>query len=299
MTQIIRLGQEGVIRPEGFQLSQWTSKNYTTSSLQELFLIRSTVVGEKFERITTLPDFQTYEGNELQYFEPKKTGGEVLFDAVTGDEVALDPIPSYWVQTTVPYNPPRFYIGHIVYETGSAPEAIAPEQMRFPGVTLTDEYIGRWVQVNGFAHTSYNSRWEILSYSGNIAQVRRMGSTGGIITEGEISTGTFYFGRWQIIALPAGIYEFIFFPTKISDAPWKLYSSTHVLKGWGNYGETQRRDKTLQLFRSMRMTTIEPTLDAALNRMSVVRKAVEALSYAANQNSTDFSTVLIQDYPPT
>jgi len=267
--------------------------------LQPLFLIRSTVNGEKFERITTLQDLQGYQQNELVYFEPRKTGGHVLFDAIPGDEIALNPTPSYWQQVNPPYNPPRFFLASVALEVGSHPEAIAQDQMRFPGVTLTEDYIGRWVEVNGFTRTAYNSRWEILGYTGDIASVRRLGSSGTIITVGETSTGTFSFGRWRINALPPGVTEYVTFPTKISDRPWILYTSTHTIKAIGNYGGTQRMHKDLQLFRSVRMTTLEPSLDAALNRMDVIRRAVETLSYDSNQNSTSFSTTVIRDYPPT
>jgi hypothetical protein len=291
----IELKQEGVIRAEGYQVTQWVTTLASATdpaSYASLFVLRKTAGAESFERVATMRDLVAYPANELKYFDAKKAGGDAILSALPGDILTINPALDYWLQAGAPYADCQFFVDGVeVLSEGLAPLALPGNRVQLPGATLTADDVGRWVTLSGFATAAYNGPAQILAYAGSTATVSTVISTP--------DTGSVWQFRRVRIATDVGAgFEPRYFPTLESNLHWTLTRGGTTIAA-GAFGATSRQDPTLALYRARRVTTVELTLDAATALMSVVQNAVSLLQGAAAQNGASFSGVQTYDFPPT
>jgi hypothetical protein len=293
-------------------------------SYAPLFLMRNTVGVESFERVATDQDFVTYPvpdpsnpqfGNELQYFEALGTnGGALLANALPNDQLQFtDPSLNIWLQDNPafpPYANNNFVVngvvvrnfinssGQVVPATGTAPLVDTSGNLTLPGYTFTPFDVGRWVLLTGFVmNASYNGWQQIVGINGSMGVL-------GIPTPGLETGGTWTFKQIQIKPFPLDpppppyLHDPRYFPTKVSNAPWTLVRGSSVITSNTSGGRTLRAIEGQVLFRSVRFTSIEPTLTAALNLMAAVRASVSALQQAASTDGTSFTVIIVTQFGP-
>lgn len=298
MPSVIRLNQERVPRAAGWQLSQWVS-TYPSSvtypdALESIFLIRNVGGRESFERVATLSDIAAYPQANLRFFEPKGVDGDSFFALVhsgntlriTGDSTL------HWVQAAAPYTNRTFTVNSstLLRANGASPIMMPGGIVTLPGYTFSDDDVGRWFEFSGFSTSGFNGFCQIRSVRGNTAQTNKSS------TYLETSAGG-WFSYWVSIETNAGAgLEPRYFPTKVSGLSWELdYATGFTQTGTG--GVTHREATTGGLYRCARWTSIEPSLDAALNFMAAVQDGVRHLQAESDANSSGTDVVVVTDFP--
>jgi hypothetical protein len=285
---VIVLKQRGVVRPLGYQVTQWCALEGATvtdpSTYAGLFVLRNTLGRESFVRIATLQDLEQYPLNELRYFEARGTnGGALVSQATAGDVLRFaDNALLHWEQDEEPYDT-RDFIVNAVYDrkTGSSPQILSGNSLLLPSYVFSSYDVGRWVYLSGFSTSAYNGYAQILSYAGDVAQIDKVTTT----TE----TGTSYAFRWIQVDddVGAGL-EKRYFPTKVDNAGWQLLRSGASVTSNNSGGMTQRETEDAT-FRSSRVTTLETTADFATKLMAACRSGVGLLQATGAINGTTFS----------
>lgn len=289
--------QEGFVRSAGYQLAQWTAaypSPATTDSLESLFLISRSSLGESLVRVATLSDFVAYPVNELKYFECRGTGGNALFSALAGDVIRVTPSPDHWLQSGEPYDDCDFTVASLVSTSGSTPLIKVGNYLQLDDYSFTDEDQGRWFLLAGFDTSGYNAPVQVVDvltpHTARIAFASALS-----VTTNE--TGTAWTKRRLLIDTNAGaLLEPRYFPTLESAVGWELLR-TGTSYGTGAFGETSRTTPGALVFRDRRFTSMLPSLDAALAVASNTRAAVALLQAEADSNNTAFLGVTQTDYP--
>jgi hypothetical protein len=291
----IRIRQQGYVRITGYQATQWavtvpvsdppSDPPIATDPLSyaQLFVVRNVGGFDSFERIATLSDFATLPVSELKYFDVRGAGGDSFFlGALPGDTLRITTSLPHWLQNQAPYTDQDFIIAQIANRVqGTAASCFTGSQLQLPGYTFTNDDIGRWVLLSGFANPANNGYAQILGYTGSTARVNK--------TFTNDTGGTWAFPWVRVQESFAGL-EPRYFPTRERGLSWELRRGGALIAAGG--GGATMREIEAPLVRSVRNTTISPTLDAALDLFNVVRHEIANLQRAATRNNTAF-TVLI------
>lgn len=297
MAQQIRLTQEGFVRAQGFQLTQWTSAypaEVTTDSLENLFVITKSSLGESLVRVATLTDFVSYNLNELKYFECRGVNGNFMHGALAGDILRVTPSVSYWLQAAAPYADCDFVVSGFETVSGSSPQIMIGNYLQLSNYTFTDADVGRWFVLAGFATTAYNATAQVTAVvSPHTAVIAFYDGTS--VTTNE--TGTSWVKRRIVIQTNvSSTLEPRYFPTVERGIGWALERGGSTYMD-GPTGESSRRDPRLVTFRDRRVTSLLPSLDAAMNLVTTTKAAVAHLQAESDTNNTAFLGAHQTDYP--
>jgi len=319
----IRIRQEGFVRDVGFQLTQWgvtipvvdppSTPAIATSPLSyaSLFVLRNEQGIETLERVARLKDFSEFRANELKFFEAKGVGGNTLYTQAQINDVLSFPSDNldYWLQTDAPYDDRLFFVNSIepwwvgsvnglvegsdtVSTLDSRPQILVGNTLQLPNYPFTNADIGRWVFLSGFPTSNYNTGVQILSVAGNTAKIDLVTTTN--------EQGASWQSR-RVLIRTTGLapgYEPRYFPTKINNAPWRLDRIGIVIAENSQGGGFTQREFRDTVFRSQRITTIEVSLDDALNLKTIVQNATALLQRAATTNDTNFVVETTSTYGP-
>ena len=289
--------QEGFVRLAGYQLTQWTAQypsGVTADALAELFLIAKSSLGESLVRVATLADLVAYPTNQLKCFEARGSGGNMVYSALAGDVIRLAPSIDYWLQVEAPYADCDFVVESVETTSGTSPTFRVGNYLQLNDYVFTDDDVGRWFQLGGFTTSAYNAAVKVVSIvSTHTAIVAFTNSSMGTTNE----DGTSWSRRRLVIQTnTGGSQEPRYFPTTLRGASWNL------LRGGSRYasgadGETSREDPNILVFRDRRVTSLLPSLDAALALIATTKAAVGFLQAAADTNNTAFLGTRQTDYP--
>lgn len=312
---VIRIRQEGLVRTQGFQLVQWAVTipdgvpPVGTFPLSFAACFRHRNVGgvESFEGAATLKDLTDFRANELSYFEVKGPGGDVVMSqAVVGDTLTFSPTAlSFWLQTDAPYATNVFLVNavatwiegtvtgltddvEVLSTLDSRPVILTGNRLQLPHYAFTPEDVGRWVFLSGFVTSAYNVPVLILALDGNTATIS--------LTTSSNETGAGWQTRRVQVQTSVGG-EARYFPTLVRDVAWTLKRGSSVLASAPAGGYT-RRQYVDAVSRSVRATSVLPSLDAALALKSATQAGVAALQSGATKNDADFLLETTTTYGP-
>lgn len=297
---ILRIRQQGYVRATGYQASQWvvtvpTSEGSDPPLATEpetyapLFVLRNVGGFERFERVAKLEDFVGVPRSELTCFDVRGAGGDLLLlNASAGDVLRITTEVPHWIQAQAPYTDQDFIVSHVAFRAqGTGAICFTDGQVQLPGYVFSEADIGRWVRLQ-FRDTSNNGYAQILSYTGNTARVGRRFSS----LQGD---GTWAFPWVRIRDSFEGL-EPRYFPTCERNLAWDLRRDDGLLVT-GTGGVTAR-EIDAALVRSIRATTLTPTLDAATNLFTVTRSDVSALQRAAARTNSVFTALITHTVGP-
>lgn len=294
MEIILRIQQQGIIRPEGYQVTQWAVTipilvpPLATSPLSyaDLFLTR----GKYLERVAKLIDFQKYPAEHLLFMEVKGANGGDFINNVTINDVIKIQNKSYWLQETVPpYNNNDFIVeGKPNRVQGLTPKCYIGNQISLSDYVFTNSDIGRWINLSGFSDPAYNGLTKINGVLGLTANVDKTFSTNAM--------GSSWNFPWvQIQSNFVGL-EPRYFPTTEYDLSWKLFRGG--IEIFNGIGGVTSRNETSVYSRTKRFTSLMPTLDSATALMDVTANQVASLQREAALNNTNFTTIITRTYGP-
>jgi hypothetical protein len=307
---VIRLRQKGYIRSTGIQAVNWAvtvpvSDPASTPliataplNLAPFFVIRDVGGSDRLERIATLVDFGTVPHAELRYLDIRSPEGIALFSPTVpggplgpfpGDELRFEgPQTDHWLEDNIPYHNRSFRVkACVIRESGTNPQLISGNRLILPGYTLTQDDVGRCVNLSGFTTPAYNGICRILSINGHVATINKL------VTVSQ--TGTAWAFPWiEIDTLVSGN-EPRFFPTNERNLPWSLYrAGVEILRS--SYGAYTSRGIKGPLARSLRYTEVLPSIDQAMELFSVIRNGVYNLQRASETVDTAFTTLMTSTY---
>lgn len=291
----IRIRQQGYIRSAGYQATQWavtvpvsdppSDPPIATDPLSyaPLFVVRNVGGFDSLERVATLQDFAALPVSELKYFDVRGAGGDAFFlGLLLGDTLRITTSLPYWLQDQAPYTDQDFIVAQISNRVqGTSASCFVGSQLQLPGYTFTNDDVGRWVLLSGFTDGANNGYAQILGYTGLTARVNKTFTN---------DTGGAWAFPWIRVQDSFPGLEPRYFPTRERGLAWELRRGGAPVTA-GNGGATMREIEAA-LVRSVRNTTVAPTLDASLNLFDVVRHELADLQRAATRNNTAF-TVLI------
>ena len=291
----LRIRQQGYLRATGYQATQWAVTVPVSDppadppiatdplSYAPLFVVRNVGGFDSFERVATLQDFVALPASELKYFDVRGDAGDAFFlGLVLGDTLRILTSVPYWIQAETPYTDQDFIVAQVANRVqGTSASCFTGSQLQLPGYTFTNDDVGRWVLLSGFTDPTNNGYAQILGYTGGTARVNRTytNDTGGAWAFPWIRVKDNFMGL-----------EPRYFPTRERGLQWELRRGG-ALVATGTGGATMREIEA-PLVRSVRCTTLSPTLDAALDLFDVTRRQLADLQRAATRNNTAF-TVLI------
>lgn len=253
------------------------------SSYAGLFLVRKVSDGlERLERIATPTDFAAYPEAPLRYFEPRGPGADAaLASGANGDLLSFDAaqVP-HWLQADAPYDTVDFWIdSREVRVQGVSPKVFVGSQIQLPGYTFTVADLGRWVLLSGLPSAPHNGWCQVIGYQGDTATVNR------VFYANETGTNWGFY-RFLIETDAGPTLEPRYFPTCAIGLTWQLTRGGTTIAA-GNGGCTMR-DTEAPLVRSIRFTSLEPSLGAAIGLQASTRAHVQALQSAEAEIGTTF-----------
>lgn len=279
MTVKIRLRNEGKVRSVGYQTTQWICRvppNVTDPlSFAELFVIRETEGLEALDRIATLTDFENLPINELSFFDIRFSGGELANSVLPDDILTITTPLSFWLQDTAPYQDQVFIVDSVQsLASGIMPKILTQNRLQLPGYSFKNRDLGRWFSLSGFATGAYNTRVKILSFEGNTAII-------DLPTATNETGGNWDTKRLKIKTLVNPAQEKRYFPTIVGPVNWAITRGV-LLVASGNAGYTMREHPEVSLFRDVRITTIEPSLESGVAKFAACKANIEQLQKDAN-----------------
>ena len=304
------------MRTAGYQATNWAvtvpvsdpipSPPIATApiSFAPLYLIRQTNEVDSLLRVASLQDFAEYPRSELKLFDIRGPGGDLAFaPLIPGGPPGPGPnyklrFPetsgrlSYWLDDYAPYNTNNFFVKQRLYRAqGITPQALPGNRIQLPGYTFSQQDVGRWVYLLGFA-SPYNGLLQIQSYVGNTAVVNRT------ITTTE--TGASW--AFPIIEIESQISPALeprYFPTRERNLSWELLDTGGALVASSTTGGgVTMRETNATIVRSLRYTQLCSSSTAAANLMSVIRNGAENLQRAAALADTDLTALITSTYGP-
>lgn len=298
---ILRVQQQGYVRPEGYQATQWAvtvpladppgdpALGTSPTSYLPLFLIDTAGVRESLLRVTRLKDLVDYAEANLTYFEPRwGTGYVVLRDAVEGDTLRITTPPGYWLQEQEPYDTTDFTIEAVeTRASGDNPAVSLGDSLTLPGYTPSNDDIGRWVYLSGFSTSGYNGWTQIRSVQGNILHTNK--------TYAGSETGIDWRFHWIKIKTDTDpLVEPRYFPTRERTLAWAHYDGDPdvVLPHATGRGGATCRSSSARYVRCRRFTHLAPTLEAGLALFATTRAELEVLQAAGALDGTSYSTLI-------
>lgn len=284
---VIRIRQKAYVRSTGVQLVSWAvtvpvadpagTPLIATApvSCQPLFVIRQQQVGEALQRIARLEDFESIPQAEARYLDVRGAGGDVLFAPTApngplgpfvGDELSFDLSGSlsHWCEDQAPYDTGVFQVrASAVKGSGLLPQVLPGNQLVLPGYSFKSTDVNRWVNLTGFASSSYNGLTRILGYQGNVATVSKTTTTS--------ETGAAWTFPWVEIETRADpTLEPRYFPKADSDIAWSLRRlGTTVIEQPSGAFPSRGSDEAL--VRSVRCTMIAPDVSLAQKAALVIQ----------------------------
>lgn len=298
---ILRVQQQGYVRPEGYQAVQWAvtvpledppgdpALGTTPTSYLPLFLIDTAGPLETLLRVTQLKDLVDYPESNLTYFEPRwGSGYVVLRDAQAGDILRITTPPGYWLQEQAPYDDTDFEIEAVETRAlGDDPAVTTGNGITLPGYTPSNDDIGRWLYVSGFVTSDYNGWTQIRGIQGNVLLTNKA------YVGNETGTGWYFY--WVKIKTDADpLVEPRYFPTRERNLSWAHYDgdpalvSAHI----SGRGGVTARSSTARYVRTRRYTHVAPSLASGLALFATTRAQLEALQAAATQDGSAYSTLI-------
>ena len=202
-------------------------------------------------------------------------GGDVLFAPTVpngplgpflGDEVSFDLSGglSHWREDSAPYDTGTFQVrASGVKNSGLLPQLLPGNQLVLPGYSFKSTDVNRWVNLTGFASSSYNGLTRILGYQGNVATVSKTTTTS--------ETGASWTFPWvEIETRPDPTLEPRFFPKVEADLGWALrrLGTTIVEQTSGAFPS---RGTDAELVRSVRCTLVAPDVTSAQKAAVVIQ----------------------------
>lgn len=290
-----------MVRPEGYQLTQWIA-NYpeavSTDSLQALFVFKKTSSGEVFDRVATLTDLVAYPTNELNTFEVFGPDGIVMFSIAAGRQLFIPRRVAHWTQQDAPYADTWFEIAGVSDKNGTNPQLLVGNILSLSDYVFTPQDEGRCFELGGFLTSAFNTVVYVRQVLG------RSTARIGFISVPETSvSGTVSGTSWKIrvVNITTAVsltQEPRYFPTLERGLEWELYDFGRLSRlSYGKGLNTQRQNDGYDTYRSTRVTTLEPSSDIAVARRSVVRAAVSRLQQGAAVVETEFLGVQQTDFP--
>lgn len=301
MSRVIRLFQEGVVRPEGYQLSQWVAvypENVSTDALQALFVFRKTSSGEAFERVASLTDFVAYPVNEINAFEIYGPDGINMFSLAAGQQLLIPHRVDHWLQQDPPYANAWFEVASFSDKNGVNPQLLVGNVLSLSDYEFTPDDTGRCFQLAGFGNSTYNAVAYVRQILG-----RSTARVGFIAAPGTSVGGTATGASWKtrIVHVTTNVdpaQEPRYFPTVERGLEWEIYDAARLNRlAFGKGLSTRRENDGFAVYRSVRVTTMEPSSEAAVARRAVVRAAVARLQQGAAVVETEFLGVEQTDFP--
>jgi hypothetical protein len=298
----LRIRQQGYVRSNGYQATQWAvtvpvsdppgDPPIATNPLSyaPLFVGRAVEGYESLERAATLQDFAALPVLELEYFDIRGNGGDSgLSSALFGDTLEITTSVPQWLQAQPPYDTQTFVVSQVAIRAqGSSARCLTnPQGLQLGSYVFTPTDVGRWVLLSGFTNPANNGWAQILSYVGNTAQVSRTFASTELI-------GNWQFPWLRIQTSFPGL-EPRYFPSKERNLAWRITRGSTVASGTG--GMTMRGAET-SLFRTVRFTTLAPSLQAATDLFEVIRQDVAALQRSASLSGTTFTTLITYTVGP-
>lgn len=293
----LRIQQQGIVRSNGYQATQWavtvpiadpegsTPRATDPSSLAALFVVDGSGPRELLRRVASLRDFEALPRAELRYLDVKTQGsaGRAFFDNVNlGDTLRFIGQPLHWIQPQSPYTDWDFVIDDVSYRvSGGVPSVTVGKNLILTGYTFTPEDVGRWVELRGFASSSYNGLAQIVSIRGNVAVVDKSFNTN--------ESGSTWRFPWFRVSDASGGAEPRYFPTRADDLAWALVREGSTICAAGNGAATRRA--TGGLVRSVRFTELAPSLDAGADLFAATRAGLARLHAEATRSDAEFATL--------
>lgn len=301
MSRVIRLFQEGVVRPEGYQLSQWVAtypESASTDALQALFVFRKTSSGEAFERVATLTDCVAYPVNEINAFEIFGPDGITMFVLAAGQQLVVPRGVDHWLQQDAPYDDRWFEIAGFSDKNGVNPRLLVGNVLSLPDYEFTPGDTGRCFQLAGFGNSAYNAVVCVRQILG-----KSTAHVGFVAAPTTSVDGTATGASWKtrIVHVTRDVdpaQEPRYFPTVERGLEWEIHDATRSSRlAYGKGLSTRRENDGFPVYRSVRVTTVEPSSDMAVARRAVVRAAVSRLQRGAAVIETEFLGVEQTDFP--
>jgi hypothetical protein len=290
----IRIRQQGIVRPVGYQATQWAVTVPVSDPISDpplatdplsfapLFVIRTVEGHENLERVASVGDLYVLPVAELDRFDVVGNMAGELFDtAQPGDTLRITSERPYWTDGVAPYLDQDFTVlTPVVVATYSGTTAGANTTISVSGYRFVDADRNRWFKLSGSA--SNDGWYQILSGAGSVVKVNRA-FTG-------VDGGTIQFFHLQLDPGGPGV-EPRYFPTREQNLRWELRRSAVALVSNGTGGRTLRGSSE-ELVRSVRYTAVLPSMSDANNLFLVSRQQVAELQRAAEVDDTAFSALL-------
>lgn len=292
----IRLKQELRFLSEGIQLTQWIATKppgvTDPTSVEAAFVVRQVAGIESFEAAARMSDFGSLQANVSRWFEGRREGGDALVGAIPGDILRFTPTPAFWIQQDPPYDTGNFTVDQVeARAAGAAPKVFVGGYIQLPGYSFTNDDLGRWVTLAGFATAGYNRSVRILSINGETAGVDLTISTN--------ETGTSWtFFNVRIVSDVGPALEARVFPSLVINQPWEIVRGVIVIAS-GPGGYNRRQNPALARYRVTRFVTLEPTIEAAQARVEVTQRGIGLLQHDQEVAAPLLTPgIITTDFPP-
>lgn len=294
----LRIQQQGYVRANGYAAVQWavtepivdppgdTPRATDPSSYAALFVVDRAGPREILARVATLRDYAEVPVAELEWFDVRTPGtpGRQWFQYLrVGDTLRVEGAP-HWVQNQTPYTTLDFEVDAISFRTsGTAPATIVGSQLTLPGYVFTPEDVGRWVELTGFTTSAYNGMTQIVSYLGNVATVDK--------SFGTNETGSTWRFPWAHVRSNFTGLEKRYFPTREVNLGWQLMRDGSTIVT-GTSGGASCRLGGAPRVRSVRFTTLAPSLDAGTDVFAATRAELARLHAEATRSAESFGPLV-------
>ena len=310
-TSVIRIRQQGFVRSNGNQLSNWTvtvpvadpggSPLLATAPplYEALFVLSTQGPRETLARVARVQDLGVLPEAELRFFDVLGPGGDVVF-APAYTNGPLGPFSTdvlsftsedlpHWREALPPYTTGDFAVKRCaVKASGSNPLVRTGNRLILQGYRFTSSDVGRWVSLSGFTTATYNGLARIVWVDGDVAVIDKT------VTSNE--AGTSWLMPWiEIETRPSLSLEPRFFPTREQNIPWSLVRGGTVIASGASGGYTSRGTDAA-LVRSRRWTGIYATEVEATNAATVIRNGAYNLSAAAEVLDSGFLPLTTSTY---
>lgn len=306
MSVKLRLYQEGNIRINGFQTTEWIDSNpsFTTPAYKEPFILRKNGYGiaDGFSRVAVPADFGQLLVNPLIALDVKGPF-TVYTTPVVGDvlRVQAENFPQ-WVTTTL-INGQSYTLtgdGYMEFvisgvqpfrgkQTGDAPPSVTGHAVTVSNYQFSDEDIGRQLVLSGFNNGPNNVTSTILSTFAGQATVDNVVP---FVTESGTSSATWTFNRFLVNSNKP-------FPRIEGSFPWQVRSTaTSTIIVNSPMGFVMRQNPDLVEFRDDRLTMINATMDIAQDHFTLVKSYLSSLQQQLSQVDTAFGSVGPYDFGP-
>jgi hypothetical protein len=303
MSVIFRLYQEGDIRLNGFQATEWVDSNpaYTTTQYNKPFVLRRNGYGlpDSFVRVAAPPDFGALLVNPLTGFDIKQPFDVEVGPPSPGDtlRIKVTNVPHWATATSInseSYVPSgddyieftiTNYSAWRYKQPGDPPPSVTGHNLTVPTYLFTEEDIGRSVRLSGFSNSANNTDAVVVNVAGGTAI-----TDATFVTEAGTLTATWSIFRLNIDAVKP-------FPRIDTGMEWEIVSGGSTILA-GRFGGTMRADDRLEVFRDDRVTSVNSTIEIAQNHFTLVQSYFRSLQAQLGEVDGAFGSVGPYDFGP-